>query len=454
MKKLLLLFLVIISAHNHISAYDFSTVCSTGQTLNYNINSSVNKTVELEGSTSLPTGLLIIPGSVINSSITYSVTSIGASAFLGCTGLTSITIPSSVTSIEGAAFMISGLTSITIPSSVTSIGDDAFLGCTGLTSITIPSSVTSVSYGIVANCTGLTSITIPSSVTSIGGEAFMSSGLTSITIPTSVTSIGDMAFYGCTGLWSLIIPNSVTSIGGSAFSTCTGLTSLTIPNSVDSIGVGAFEYCTGLTSVTLPNSIKSIPVNTFYGCYRLTSFTIPNSVDSIGHYSFYGCSGLTSLTIPNSVTSIENCAFYGCSGLTSIYANSTLPIDLSTSDSVFYKVNKTTCTLYVPVGSKSAYQAADQWKDFTHIVEMTTAAIPTIIKSTISLYPNPTSDYFKVNGIDCKTLISMKDLNGKTLFTKQINSSDKININSLSKGIYIIEVNTNEALIIKKIVKN
>jgi len=139
--------------------------------------------------------------------------------------------------------------------------------------------------------------------------------------------------------------------------------------------------------------------------------------------------------------------------MTSIYANSKLPINLNSSLSVFDGINKTTCILYVPVGSKSAYQTANQWEDFTNIVE-TTTSIPTIINASINLYPNPTTDYFQINGIDGNALITMKDLNGKTLLTKQINSSDKININTFSKGIYIIEVNTNEGSILKKIIKN
>ena len=92
----------------------------------------------------------------------------------------------------------SGLTSLTIPSSVTSIGYGAFEGCSGLTSLTIPSSVTSIGWGAFDGCSGLTSLTIPSGVTSIGGGAFEGcSGLTSMTIPSSVTSIGNYAFYGC-----------------------------------------------------------------------------------------------------------------------------------------------------------------------------------------------------------------------------------------------------------------
>ena len=95
----------------------------------------------------------------------------------------------------------SGLTSITIPSSVTSLGWDCFHGCSGLTSITIPSSVTSLDARCFYGCSGLTSITIPSSVTSLGYCCLCAcSGLTSITIPSSVTSLGASCFSDCKNL--------------------------------------------------------------------------------------------------------------------------------------------------------------------------------------------------------------------------------------------------------------
>ena len=151
------------------------------------------------------------------------------------------------------------------------IGNYAFYGCTSLTSMTIPSRVTSIGGDAFGNCTGLTSITIPSSVTSIGDGTFMNcTGLTSITIPSSVTSIGDDAFYGCTGLTSITIPSSVTSIGDGAFMNCTGLTSMTILRSVTSIGDDAFNGCTSLTSITIPSSVTSIGNYAFNGCTRIT----------------------------------------------------------------------------------------------------------------------------------------------------------------------------------------
>ena len=171
---------------------------------------------------------------------------LGYAAFSGCSGLTSLTIPSSVTSIDESAFYgCSGLTSLTIPSSVTSIGEYAFYGCSGLTSLTIPSSVTSIGESAFDGCSGLTSLTIPSSVTSINHDAFYGcSGLTSLTIPSSVTSIGEAAFMGCSGLTSLTIPSSVTSIGWGAFCGCSGLTSIYVyTEKLPNMGSDVFDGC-------------------------------------------------------------------------------------------------------------------------------------------------------------------------------------------------------------------
>ena len=114
--------------------------------------------------------------------------------------MTSLTIPSGVTSIGRAAFEgCSGLTSLAIPSSVTEIGESAFSGCSGLTSLTIPSGVTSIDQYTFAGCSGLTSLTIPSGVTSIGNYAFADcSGLTSIYVYTKkLPELGSNVFTGC-----------------------------------------------------------------------------------------------------------------------------------------------------------------------------------------------------------------------------------------------------------------
>ena len=293
-----------------------------------------------------------------------SVTSIGRSAFSGCTGLTSVTIGNSVTSIGDCAFDgCKGLTSVTIPDSVTSIGWGAFRGCTGLAKIIGSSSVvssvakqcnsksfevvitsgTSIGWCAFLDCTGLKSVTIGNGVTSIDYSAFSGcTWLTSITIPDSVTSIGEDAFYNTAWYYnqpsglvyagkvaykykgtmpnntSIVLKEGTLGIADSAFEGCTGLTSITIPDSVTSIGYNAFNGCTGLSSITIPDNVTSIGNYAFRNCTGLTSVVIPDSVTSIGGGAFEGCTGLTSITIPDNVTSIGYSAFFGCTGLTSI----------------------------------------------------------------------------------------------------------------------------------------
>ncbi|MBR3612271.1 MAG: leucine-rich repeat domain-containing protein [Bacteroidaceae bacterium] len=125
------------------------------------------------------------------------------------------------------------------------------------------------------------------------------------------------------------------------------------------------NYRSNITSVTISNGVTTIGDYAFSSCSRLTSITIPNSVTSIGDYAFYNCTGLTSITIPNSVTSIGDYAFYNCTSLTEIYAMAETPVSIEYSIFSNYSA-----TLYVPIGAKEAYQAADYWKEFTNIVEI------------------------------------------------------------------------------------
>lgn len=333
--------------------------------------------------------------------IPNSVDSLGRYAFYGCIGLNTVSIPASVSaiglgcfdnhisysvnannskysSIDGVLFNkaqtklikypLSKVGNYKIPLTVNIIGERAFEGCIGLTSIDIPSSVNSIEGLAFYRCTGLNSVTIPPSVNSIGYSAFAScSGIESVSISSSLDSIGGMIFAWCNSLTSVIIPSSVTTIGYSAFRGCSGLTSVTIPPSVTFISLSSFEGCKSLTSINIPASVTFIEEQAFLNCSGLTSLTIPTSIDSIRRYTFSGCRGLKSLTIPSTVTFIGEYAFWSSYVLNSIYVYSSTPAFLGSE--AFLSVNKNTCIVYVPFGSKNAYKSANQWKDFANIIE-------------------------------------------------------------------------------------
>ena len=171
------------------------------------------------------------------------------------------------------------------------IGDLAFEGCSGLTSLKLPSDIRLIGRDAFEGCSGLTSITLPSGVTEIGSSAFYGcSGLTSIALPSGVTEISDYAFYGCSGLTSLTLPSGVTEIGSSAFYGCSGLTSITLPSGVTWIGHSAFEGCSGLTSITLPSGVTEIGKSAFANCSGLTSiYVYAEKMPKLRTNMFDGC---------------------------------------------------------------------------------------------------------------------------------------------------------------------
>ncbi len=229
---------------------------------------------------------------------------VSVKACLDKTTTTSITIPTTVDH-EGQTY------------TVISIGNSAFKGCTSLDSITIPGTVTSIGKYGISNCKLLTGIQIPDSVTSIGESAFYSSGLTSVTIPSGVTQISDNLFAYCTSLDSVTFKGQVTSIGCNAFNGCKALTEIEIPETVTSIGVYAFSY-SGLESIAIPAGVTLIDQYVCAGCSKLTSVTFQGQVASIGYGAFSDCTSLTEFQIPDTVASIDGYAFNGCSSLQSI----------------------------------------------------------------------------------------------------------------------------------------
>ena len=260
---------------------------------NFRCNINNDYTAQIEGG---GTENLIIPETVSYEGYSFSVTSIGSSAFSGCTSLTSLTIPDSVTSIGKYAFRgCTSLTSVTIPNSVTSIGDYAFENCTNLTKVNYSGTVSqwkTIKIGSYNDKLRNAIIICTDDVIGNGNTVTIDNLKYKINNDYTAQIVGRTDTLG-----NLIIPEpvwyegytfTVTSIVNNAFSGCTSLTSVTIPNSIESIGDNAFQKCTSLTSATIGNNVTSIGSSAFFGCSKLKKIEIPDSVTYIGSKAFDG----------------------------------------------------------------------------------------------------------------------------------------------------------------------
>lgn len=339
MRKFTFILFALLLGMSSASAYDFSSVCPTGQTLYYNITDLENHEVEFTYPSDDPynpwddftelEGSITLPETVTYNGEIYTVTAVGEHAFEDCSGLTG---------------------DLVIPNSVTIIREKAFEDC----------------YGFNGN------LVIPNSVTEIGRSAFKScDGFTGdLVIPNSVTVIRWNAFDYCSGFnGNLVIPNSVTKIEGCAFENCNGfIGDLVIPNSVTEIGTEAFEYCEGFNgNLVISNSVTKIENQTFFGCIGFTGdLVIPNSVTELDVNAFWGCSGFNgNLVIPYSMAVIGDFAFDGCVSLGSITVESVYPPSVGIRS--FYGIS-TTIPVCVPHCSLSLYQQSADWSYFSNFL--------------------------------------------------------------------------------------
>lgn len=283
----------------------------------------------------------------------YTVSVIGRYAFSWLRNITSVVVPSGVTTIDNGAFSgCSKLSSISLPKNLTYINDSAFNGCDALKNIAIPDSTIYLGSYAFAYCDSLSSVSLGAKLTRIGSYAFyncenlakfsvsssntrlkltngalvLDYGLicypaaksgTSFIVPSGITSLEPGAFSMCKNLKNVTIPNSVTRITYSVFKDCENLTTVSLPSSVKKIGYSSFSGCSSLNSIDISN-VNELDTGVFSGCSSLTYITLSDKLTEIPGSLFSGCEKLKSVKIPDSVTIINKAAFSGCTSLSTI----------------------------------------------------------------------------------------------------------------------------------------
>ena len=316
MKKIftiLILSCLAMTAHSAIIDSGYCGGEGDGTNLTWEFSDDGTLTISGEGEMAAMSNSYYGSYDILRVEISEGVTSIGYSAFNGCSSLESIVIPESVTSIGDWAFCdCSSLESIVIPEGVTSIGNSAFNGCSSLSSINV--SENNEIYS------------------SIDGVLFSKDKKELIIYPAGKGNVYE-------------IPEGVTSIGYSAFKYCSSLTSIVIPESVTSIGDYAFNYCSSLMSIVIPEGVTSIEEGTFWGCSSLMSVEMPSSVISIGYEVFRFCYSLEYI-ISNNPTPPSCGGIFCFSGV-----DSDIPV-------------------YVPAESIDLYRNAGGWDYFTNFLPL------------------------------------------------------------------------------------
>lgn len=268
-------------------------------------------------------------------SIPETVTELEYSAFTGCTSLTAVTIPSGLTSAgslsNGAFSGCSALTTVQFGSGLASIPEALFEG-TGLKTVTLPESVTSIGSWAFANCAKLEQVSFPANLTSIGLSAFENcTALTAVTLPKRLTELGSAVFENCSALKSVWIPKSLTDNGlGDGFKGCTALTDITFETGITKIADRQFDG-SPIKSITIPGTVTTVGMSAFSDCANLTAIDLPSSVTEIDGHAFEKCTALTAVTLPKHLRRLDMEAFFGCTALKSVF----IPLSLQTASSPF-----------------------------------------------------------------------------------------------------------------------
>ena len=336
---------------------DLSSVTSIGE-----------RAFSCTGFTSLPTGLnrtgitfgqYMFEGSALTSADVSAWTAVPAYCFMNCASLASVTLGSSLTTINDFAFNgCSSLETVSLPASVIQIKQRAFQD-SGLTALPsgLHDGITLGNY--VFSGTNLTVVTLPDALTTLGSSNYTFSNCTSLTEfhPNKVTVIREGCFSGCTSL-SIFDFNDITSVGVSSFDKA-AFTSISLPL-ITAIPSNAFNSCGSLSSVSLPN-VQTLASRAFWSCTSLADISLP-SIVSVDNQAFGYCTNLSTVDLGASVTSIAYNPFHGVSSITSLVVRAT---SVPTLGGILCVSGSFHGTIYVPAASVDDYKAAANWSTYS-----------------------------------------------------------------------------------------
>ncbi|MFR9166391.1 MAG: leucine-rich repeat domain-containing protein [Dysgonomonas sp.] len=274
-----------------------------------------------------------------------------------------------------------------------------------------------------------------------------------ISLPDVVAGIGTSAFESCGGLTSISFPANIKVFGDSVFRNCYNLKYVITPDHMGGaiIGISIFENCSSLLNFTIPDGIERIEDFSFKGCGWLMGIDISESVTTIGKSVFEGCSSLNQITLPKNLSSIEDGAFSGTQ-LTKIYCNNPTPPAIS-DENAFGSLNKDNCTIYVPTeAAKEAYSKAPVWKEFLNIEVDTTTGIGDKNFDTSKLNALIKPDYIQVTGVVGQGILSVVDLNGKTILSRSVNDGEAVSTGNLATGLYVLKIKDKENVFTQKFI--
>ena len=320
-------------------------------------------------------GVVTIP-STIHYSGTYTVTSIGFSAFEKAPSITEIVLPNTITRIEDYAFHhCDELKKVDIPSSVTYLGNYAFRSCGKLTTVNIPAGIKKIGTYTFSYCESLKDFYVPATVDTIRTMAFSYCQLNNVYVmrptpsvteempcysgsghePKLIVPYGSLAAYQADTHWNNleIAQMPKPSFGGlyynfdQAARTATltyelkqkNLNYISLPETIDipssviadgseysltAIGEFAFAYNRSIASLVVPAGVTSVANSAFEMCEKLKTISLPEGVESIGSFCFNLCAQLQEVRLPEGLHTLGSLAFYQCAGLTTVSLPSTL----------------------------------------------------------------------------------------------------------------------------------